>query len=78
MHRLRVGVDKEESALRGGVRLSRVANGGKPDRNAERDFIHEVGEVVHNVKAVIIDRSSHVPQDITDWINRPSYCDDEP
>merc|ERR1712113_167869 len=48
-----------------------------PDREAKRDLVHEVREVVHQVQSAVIDTSQQVAKKVPERVDGPTYCDDE-
>merc|ERR1719221_1529567 len=48
-----------------------------PDRKAERDLVHEVREVVHQVQSAVIDTSHLIAKEVPERVDGPTYCHDE-
>merc|ERR1712137_1071034 len=48
-----------------------------PDREAERDLVHEVREVVHQVQSAVIYTSHQVAKKVPERVDGPTYRHDE-
>merc|ERR1711871_1311759 len=57
--------------------LHGAALGAGPDRQAERDLVHEVSEVVHQVQGVVVHLAQHVAEEIPERVDRPANGHDE-
>merc|ERR1711992_149832 len=55
-----------------GAVLGRLPNG-----KAEGNLVHEVGKVVDQVESVVINAGHQVSEEVAQWVNGPSDCDDE-
>ena len=58
--------------------LQSAALGARPDRQAERDLVDEVGQVVHQVQGVAVHGPAQVPEEVAEGVDGPTDRDDEP
>merc|ERR1712216_609774 len=48
-----------------------------PDRETERDLVHEVSKVVHQIQHTVIHRAHQVPKEVAQGVDRPTHSNDE-
>merc|ERR1719492_276589 len=48
-----------------------------PNGKAECDLVHEIGKVVDQVESVVINAAHQVSEEVAQWVDGPTDCDDE-
>merc|ERR1719456_2029027 len=48
-----------------------------PDGKAERDLVHEVSKVVHQIESAVLHSTHQISKEVTKGVDRPADCDDE-
>merc|ERR1712107_970732 len=57
--------------------LTGVVHSGLPDGKAERNLVHEVGKVVHQVEDGIVHAAQQVSKEVAEWVDAPASSDDD-
>merc|ERR1712139_505951 len=59
------------------VRLSSACFGRCPNRKAEGDLVHEVGQVVHQVENTVLDTAHEISEEVAKRVDGPTDRNDE-
>merc|ERR1719311_73297 len=51
--------------------------GRSPDGKAERDLVHEVSKVVHQIESAVLHGTHQISKEVTEGVDRPADGDDE-